>query len=198
MEAFDASAFGIAPSEALLIDPQQRLMLEDAWEVLAALGAAGALPGGSDMAPGDGSSGADGGTAVVAAQSFWDYAQQTDRALPGVRGRIGLHCPRVLGAWGACQPAAPTNPHQRLRILPCARRWVRPTRPPAAASAWQRAACRSAMASKVGSRMHGQGRYGLVAFVRVTISGSYAHAAALDCPLPQAPPFLSTPRAAAA
>jgi acyl transferase domain-containing protein len=28
VEAFDAASFGIAPSEALLIDPQQRMMLE--------------------------------------------------------------------------------------------------------------------------------------------------------------------------
>lgn len=31
VEAFDAAAFGVAPSEALLIDPQQRMMLEVGW-----------------------------------------------------------------------------------------------------------------------------------------------------------------------
>ena len=77
MEGFDAAAFGVSPAEALLIDPQQRLMLEGAGEVLAALGAgAAAAADAGPLAGGD--------VAVVAAQSFWDYAQQTDRALPGV------------------------------------------------------------------------------------------------------------------
>jgi len=125
VESFDAAAFDISPSAALLIDPQQRMMLEvskhrtwgcmwrlgvgqatrgatrqaaspfrsgvalpwpftrmrsclpplsqDAWEVLAAYATSGRLS--TDDA------------AVIAAQSFWDYAQQTDRALPGVRRR---------------------------------------------------------------------------------------------------------------
>ncbi|KAL4457259.1 hypothetical protein ABPG75_012124 [Micractinium tetrahymenae] len=68
VEGFDAGAFSISPSEALLVDPQQRMMLEDAREVLAA------WPSGADSE----------GAAVLACQSFWDYAQQTDRALPGV------------------------------------------------------------------------------------------------------------------
>lgn len=86
MEAFDAAAFGISPSEAQLVDPQQRLMLEGAGEVLAAYAAArSASSSGSTGGLGEG--GPAGGleeSAVVAAQSFWDYAQQTDRALPGV------------------------------------------------------------------------------------------------------------------
>ena len=49
-------------------------LLQDAWEVLAYY---------QNTICVDGSD-----TAVVAAQSFWDYAQNTDRALPGV----GLNC----------------------------------------------------------------------------------------------------------
>ncbi len=34
VERFDAGLFGIPPREAQLIDPQQRLFLECAWEAL--------------------------------------------------------------------------------------------------------------------------------------------------------------------
>lgn len=46
--------------------------VQGAWEILSAYSTAG-------------TSLEDGNVAAVAAQSFWDYAQQTDRALPGVR-----------------------------------------------------------------------------------------------------------------
>lgn len=54
------------------------LRLQDSWEVLSVCKPQGS-PVASDMA-------------VVAALSFWDYAQQTDRALPGV----SMHLPSRL------------------------------------------------------------------------------------------------------
>ncbi|CAL8465604.1 g5140 [Coccomyxa elongata] len=61
VEEFDAASFGIQPSEALVLDPQQRLMLEGAWPVLQHWGT-------------NSSTGGDDRTAVVAALSFWDYS----------------------------------------------------------------------------------------------------------------------------
>src|SRR3954470_7110595 len=42
VEMFDAAFFGVTPSEAEVLDPQQRVFLETAWE---ALEAAGHVPG---------------------------------------------------------------------------------------------------------------------------------------------------------
>ncbi|WP_435109853.1 beta-ketoacyl synthase N-terminal-like domain-containing protein [Nocardiopsis synnemataformans] len=45
-DLFDAEAFGMAPAEAELLDPQHRLFLEICWE---ALEAAAVVPGGADL-----------------------------------------------------------------------------------------------------------------------------------------------------
>ena len=58
--------------------PPPPLCLQDAWEVLSVYSAHGSLEADS--------------AAVVAAQSFWDYAQQTDRALPGVSFLLPACC----------------------------------------------------------------------------------------------------------
>ncbi|BDA51455.1 probable oleandomycin polyketide synthase, modules 5 and 6 [Coccomyxa sp. Obi] len=61
VEEFDVACFGIHPSEALVLDPQQRLMLEGAWPVLQNWGTSASTEGNDQ-------------TAVVAALSFWDYS----------------------------------------------------------------------------------------------------------------------------
>ncbi len=65
IQMFDAQAFSVARSEAILIDPQQRLILAGAYEVLP-------LPSEHDAQVG-----------VLAALSFWDYSIQVDRHLSG-------------------------------------------------------------------------------------------------------------------
>eukprot|EP00884_Botryococcus_braunii_P010941 jgi/Botrbrau1/19849/Bobra.0124s0085.1 len=60
---FDAGIFGIAPLEALVMDPQQRLMLEDAYHIFRAWEGEGLEL--SKLAA---------STSVVAALSFWDYS----------------------------------------------------------------------------------------------------------------------------
>ncbi|KAL4548258.1 hypothetical protein Ndes2526B_g00840 [Nannochloris sp. 'desiccata'] len=65
IQMFDTQAFSIARSEAVLIDPQQRIMLEGAYEVLP-------LPSEHQAQVG-----------VLAALSFWDYSIQADRHLVG-------------------------------------------------------------------------------------------------------------------
>ncbi|CAL5223543.1 g6075 [Coccomyxa viridis] len=59
VEDFDAACFGIHASEALVMDPQQRLMLEDSWQVLQHWHPEAAK---------------EPETAVIAALSFWDYS----------------------------------------------------------------------------------------------------------------------------
>lgn len=41
VDGFDAAAFGLPEAEAVLLDPQQRLLMEVAWELLAGTAAAG-------------------------------------------------------------------------------------------------------------------------------------------------------------
>ncbi|KAK9864441.1 hypothetical protein WJX84_010043 [Apatococcus fuscideae] len=67
VEDFDAAAYGISPTEALVLDPQQRLMLQDAWNVF------GHRKQQRPEAVTAGVPAAD-QTAVVAALSFWDYS----------------------------------------------------------------------------------------------------------------------------
>jgi hypothetical protein len=125
--------------------PPACLCLQDAWEVLAVYSAHGSLEADS--------------AAVVAAQSFWDYAQQTDRALPGVSllrgGCLASFLPGLCYALTAGR-SSPSRPAWRAHRLarPCVLlalpltlcRWGRHTRPQGAASAWQRAASPSATA----------------------------------------------------
>lgn len=65
IQMFDTQAFNFARSEALLVDPQQRMMLESAYEVLPLASEHEAQVG------------------VLAALSFWDYSIQADRHLAG-------------------------------------------------------------------------------------------------------------------
>jgi len=50
LEDFDAAFFGISPREAELIDPQQRIAVEVAWEALEAAGVQAHTLAGSDAA----------------------------------------------------------------------------------------------------------------------------------------------------
>ncbi|MGW2488157.1 SDR family NAD(P)-dependent oxidoreductase [Streptomyces sp. NPDC001606] len=68
VDSFDASFFGISPGEAAVLDPQQRLALELAWEAFEDAG----------IVPGD--HGIDGGTGVYIGATYDDYA-----ALRGTR-----------------------------------------------------------------------------------------------------------------
>ncbi|MFD5603509.1 type I polyketide synthase, partial [Streptomyces sp. NPDC127064] len=68
VDSFDASFFGISPGEAAVLDPQQRLALELAWEAFEDAG----------IVPGD--HGTDGGTGVYIGATYDDYA-----ALRGTR-----------------------------------------------------------------------------------------------------------------
>ncbi|MER7842083.1 SDR family NAD(P)-dependent oxidoreductase [Streptomyces sp. NPDC096040] len=68
VDSFDAGFFGVSPGEAAVLDPQQRLVLELAWE---AFEDAGIVPGDDDRA---------GGTGVYVGATYDDYA-----ALRGAR-----------------------------------------------------------------------------------------------------------------
>jgi acyl transferase domain-containing protein/NADPH:quinone reductase-like Zn-dependent oxidoreductase/aryl carrier-like protein len=63
LEEFDARAFGISPREAARMDPQQRMLLETAWEALEDGGVPWERVAGSR-------------TAVFVGISSWDYAYQ--------------------------------------------------------------------------------------------------------------------------
>ncbi|MFF5010599.1 type I polyketide synthase, partial [Streptomyces phaeochromogenes] len=71
VDGFDAAFFGISPREAAVMDPQQRLMLELAWE---ALEDAGIVPGSLKETP----------TGVFVGAFADDYAKLTDRHGTGV------------------------------------------------------------------------------------------------------------------
>ncbi|MGW7426629.1 SDR family NAD(P)-dependent oxidoreductase [Streptomyces sp. NPDC054813] len=68
VDSFDAGFFGVSPGEAAVLDPQQRLVLELAWE---AFEDAGIVPGDGDR---------QGGTGVYVGATYDDYA-----ALRGAR-----------------------------------------------------------------------------------------------------------------
>jgi acyl transferase domain-containing protein/acyl carrier protein len=76
VESFDAGVFGISPREALSMDPQQRLVLEIAWEVLERAGI-----------PADSLSESKTGVYLGAMASDYALAQQSDlEALDGYQG----------------------------------------------------------------------------------------------------------------
>ncbi|MEU9479444.1 type I polyketide synthase [Streptomyces sp. NPDC048191] len=70
VDSFDAGFFGISSSEAAVLDPQQRLVLELAWEAFEDAG----------IVPGDGDGGSPDGTGVFVGATYDDYA-----ALRGAR-----------------------------------------------------------------------------------------------------------------
>ncbi|ARP73394.1 polyketide synthase [Streptomyces pluripotens] len=70
VDLFDAGFFGVSPGEAAVLDPQQRLVLELAWEAFEDAG----------IIPGDGQSGTAHGTGVYVGATYDDYA-----ALRGAR-----------------------------------------------------------------------------------------------------------------
>ena len=74
---FDAEFFGITPREAELIDPQQRLMLEVAWQAVEDAG----------MAP-DALAGSDAGVFVGVGSD--DYGRQMLEDLPGIEAWSGI------------------------------------------------------------------------------------------------------------
>ncbi|MFG2357985.1 SDR family NAD(P)-dependent oxidoreductase [Streptomyces sp. NPDC048521] len=64
VDSFDAGFFGISPGEAAVLDPQQRLVLELAWEAFEDAG----------IVPGDGEGGTADGTGVYVGATYDDYA----------------------------------------------------------------------------------------------------------------------------
>ncbi|MEV6960775.1 type I polyketide synthase [Streptomyces sp. NPDC051207] len=64
VDSFDAGFFGVSPGEAAVLDPQQRLVLELAWEAFEDAG----------ILPGDGEDGTVPGTGVYVGATYDDYA----------------------------------------------------------------------------------------------------------------------------
>ncbi|MCJ1371537.1 6-methylsalicylic acid synthase [Loxospora ochrophaea] len=77
LEAFDCSFFGISPKEAEMMDPQQRLSLEVAWEALESAGIPPQSLAGSD-------------TAVFMGVNSDDYSKLLLEDLPDVEAWMGI------------------------------------------------------------------------------------------------------------
>ncbi|MFT2019775.1 SDR family NAD(P)-dependent oxidoreductase, partial [Streptomyces sp. 796.1] len=111
VDRFDAALFGISPREARAIDPQQRLMLELAWE---ALENAGIPPHGLNGTP----------TAVFAGAIWDDYATLLHRAgspAPPQHTTTGLHrsmiANRVSYAFGLRGPSMTVDAAQASSLV---------------------------------------------------------------------------------
>ena len=100
VDRFDAEFFGISPREAASMDPQQRLMLQVAWEALEDAGHAGADLAGSNTGVFLGVSNNDYGRALFAQREQIDAYFATGNAFSVVAGRLsyvlGLQGPAVV------------------------------------------------------------------------------------------------------
>ncbi|MBT2210870.1 type I polyketide synthase [Actinomadura sp. NEAU-AAG7] len=76
-DLFDADLFGISPREALAVDPQQRMLLETAWEVFERSGIDPTTLRGSD-------------TGVFASVMYNDYASRFPTPPPELEGYLGM------------------------------------------------------------------------------------------------------------
>ncbi|MFF8974815.1 beta-ketoacyl synthase N-terminal-like domain-containing protein, partial [Streptomyces sp. NPDC014995] len=74
---FDADFFGISPREALATDPQQRILLETAWETFERAGIDPVSLRGSDVG-------------VFAGVMYHDYGSNLPRTPEGLEGQIGI------------------------------------------------------------------------------------------------------------
>ena len=93
---FDASFFGIAPREALEMDPQQRLILEAAWEALERAGIRPEGRGESRTGVYVGCSGSDYGTRSPEAATMWTATGTTSSVVAGrVSYVLGLEGPAM-------------------------------------------------------------------------------------------------------
>ena len=96
IEDFDASFFGIAPREALEMDPQQRLILEAVWEALERAGIRPEGLGESRTGVYLGSMAGDYGTRSLEAMTMWTATGTTSSVLAGrVSYVLGLEGPAM-------------------------------------------------------------------------------------------------------
>lgn len=99
IDQFDAEFFGISPREAASMDPQQRLMLEVAWEALEDAGHAPSSLDGSRAGVYIGIANNDYGRALFAQPDLIDAYVSTGNAYSVVAGRLsyflGLHGPSI-------------------------------------------------------------------------------------------------------
>jgi acyl transferase domain-containing protein/NADPH:quinone reductase-like Zn-dependent oxidoreductase/NAD(P)-dependent dehydrogenase (short-subunit alcohol dehydrogenase family)/acyl carrier protein len=99
IDRFDAAFFGVSPREATRMDPQQRLMLEVAWEALERAGQSAESLAGSTTGVFVGVSGSDYGLMQTADTALIDTYTGTGTAANIVAGRIAylldLHGPCV-------------------------------------------------------------------------------------------------------
>jgi acyl transferase domain-containing protein/pimeloyl-ACP methyl ester carboxylesterase/acyl carrier protein len=77
IDSFDAEFFGISPREAELMDPQQRVLLEVAWQALEHSGISPASLAGTD-------------TSVFAGVCTYDYGARQLEDLPGIDAWTGI------------------------------------------------------------------------------------------------------------